>query len=327
MAAVETAEDLYGLALERFIPERTALAQALRADKRREEASQVAARRKPSVAAWAVNQLVRTQGRTIAKLFEAGDDLADAQAAAADGKRTGEQMRGAMGRQRDAIDQLVEAARGLLSLDGHPLSAQTLERVAETLRAASIDSGSREQAQSGCLVAELRFAGLSIGGLGATDAAGARRTSSGRAGSKSAQAKGKAEVTGEAETKGKPEAKEKAETKRQAKAKAKAKAKGQAKAEANAKSDLAGAQREKERRERLRQVRRRAREAGRAATHAEKELQAAEQHRDEARAVLQEAQRRLDEATATHRRASAALAEAEARAAELEDSPASHPSG
>ena len=54
-------DDLYGLPLDRFVAERGALAKALRADGRRDEASRVAALRKPSVAAWAVNQLARTQ--------------------------------------------------------------------------------------------------------------------------------------------------------------------------------------------------------------------------------------------------------------------------
>ena len=65
------ADDLYGLALEQFIPERGALAKALRADKRREEAAAVAALRKPSGAAWAVNQLVRSQLASVQALFAA----------------------------------------------------------------------------------------------------------------------------------------------------------------------------------------------------------------------------------------------------------------
>ena len=53
--------ELYGLPLDRFVAERAALAKSLRSEGQREQADQVAKRRKPSVAAWAVNQLVRTQ--------------------------------------------------------------------------------------------------------------------------------------------------------------------------------------------------------------------------------------------------------------------------
>jgi hypothetical protein len=56
---VDEADELYGLALDAFVPERDALAKRLRADGRRDEANEVKALRKPSVAAWAVNQAVR----------------------------------------------------------------------------------------------------------------------------------------------------------------------------------------------------------------------------------------------------------------------------
>src|ERR1019366_6421623 len=102
---VDSADDLYGLPLEDFIPERTALVRSLRGEKRREDATKVAGMRKPSVAAWTVNQL----------------------------------------------DGLLEAAAGLLSSEGHAPSPATLERVADTLRAASIDAASRQQVADGCL--------------------------------------------------------------------------------------------------------------------------------------------------------------------------------
>jgi hypothetical protein len=162
---VDSADDLYGLRLEDFIPERSALAKSLRGEKRREDATEVAGMRKPSVAAWTVNQLVRTQGTTIRALFEAGDELARAQAGASAGQRTADDMRGAAQRQRDALDGLLEAATGLLGSDGHAPSPATLERVADTLRAASIDEASRQQVAGGCLTQELHFSGLGIGDL------------------------------------------------------------------------------------------------------------------------------------------------------------------
>ena len=109
---VDSPQDLYGLPLADFIPERQALVKALRGDKRRDEATEVAGMRKPSVAAWAVNQLVRTQGTAIRALFAAGDDLARAQAEAASGQKTADALRSATRRQRDALDDLLRAARG-----------------------------------------------------------------------------------------------------------------------------------------------------------------------------------------------------------------------
>jgi hypothetical protein len=71
--------ELYGLSLDEFIPARAALVKSLRTDGQRDEAGRVSKLRKPFVAAWAVNQLVRTQPREITSLFEAGDALQAAQ--------------------------------------------------------------------------------------------------------------------------------------------------------------------------------------------------------------------------------------------------------
>ena len=158
----DAAKQLYGLPLSEFIPERTALAKTLRADKQRDQAAAVAAMRKPTVAAWAVNQLVRTQSASMRKLFKAGDDLASAQSQAGAGEGVAA-MRAATRRQRDALDELIEAAQGLLSGDGHPLTAATLERVRQTLVAASLDSESRNQVKDGCLAAELSSPGWGSG--------------------------------------------------------------------------------------------------------------------------------------------------------------------
>jgi hypothetical protein len=162
---VDSADDLYGLALDQFVPSRAALVKSLRADKRREEASGVAALRKPSVAAWAVNQLVRTQPKQLQALFDAGDDLARAQAQAAAGKGGGEAMRAATHRQREAMRELVEVAERLLGSDGERVSQATTERVSETLRAAANDEDARRKVAGGCLTRELRFVGLGISGV------------------------------------------------------------------------------------------------------------------------------------------------------------------
>jgi len=156
-------DDLYGLALDRFIPERTELTRALRADKRRDEAAAVAALRKPSVAAWAVNQLVRSQSAAVHELYEAGDALRDAQADLLAGSGDGRTLRAANERERAAVDTLLAAARGLLDSDGHELSPAVLERVADTLHAAALDEAAREQVRAGRLERELRHVGLGLG--------------------------------------------------------------------------------------------------------------------------------------------------------------------
>jgi len=154
------AGELYGLQLERFVPERTALAKALRREGRREEAERVAKLPKPSVAAWAVNQLVRTQARETKQLFAAGDALARAQQQVIAGQGSAAALREAADRERAAVGELVRRARGLLSGDGQALTAAMLERVSETLHAAALDEEIRAEVSGGCLVRERKHIGL-----------------------------------------------------------------------------------------------------------------------------------------------------------------------
>ena len=156
--------DLYGLPLERFTAERNALARELRREGRREDATRVAAMRKPSVGAWAVNQLVRTQRREVDGLLKAGDALQRAQSELVGGRGDSATLRKATERERTAVERLAGKAQGLLSSEGRELRPATLERVSETLHAAALDEDARAQVKDGCLVAELRHVGL--GGFG-----------------------------------------------------------------------------------------------------------------------------------------------------------------
>ncbi len=153
-------DDLYGLPFDEFVPERNALARELRKAGKRDEAAEVAALRKPSVAAWAVDQLVRTQRKAVSELFDAGDALRAAQDDVLAGRGDGQSLRAAVERERTAVDSLAAMARGLLSPDGHELSPAIIERVADTLHAAALDDEAREQVREGRLERELRHVGL-----------------------------------------------------------------------------------------------------------------------------------------------------------------------
>jgi hypothetical protein len=149
MASDDAVDRLYGLPPGSFVPERDALARALRGDRRRDDAAAVKALAKPTVAAWAVNQVVRSQGRDARALWSAGDALAGAQAAVVAGKGSGSDLRAAAEAERAAVETLVDAARGLLDDRGHGLSETTLERVRSTLHAAAIDPEAREAVAAG----------------------------------------------------------------------------------------------------------------------------------------------------------------------------------
>jgi hypothetical protein len=165
--------DLYGLPFDRFVPERTALARALRTSGDRKGAEAVAALRKPSVSAWAVNQLVRTQSRTVAELFAAGDAARRAQTDLLSGQGRGEALRDALTHEREAVGDLIDVARGLLGSEGHELSPAMLTRVADTLHAAALGEEARVQVAGGCLRRDLRHVGLA--GMEGAPAAAPRR--------------------------------------------------------------------------------------------------------------------------------------------------------
>jgi hypothetical protein len=171
-------DDLYGLPLDRFVPERTKLARTLRSDGQREAAAEVASLKKPSVSAWAVNQLVRTQRRAVRELFDAGDALRTAHEEVLAGGGAAEALHKATERERSAVDELVYAARGLLTSEGHGLSGAVIDRVGATLHAAALDEDARQAVENGRLERELRHVGL---GAGATLPAPASRSGERRA--------------------------------------------------------------------------------------------------------------------------------------------------
>src|SRR4051812_22850 len=105
----DAADRLYGLPRDEFIGERDALAKVLRVDGRRDEATAVKALAKPTVAAWAANQAVRSQKRDARELWKAGDALSAAHDAVLAGKGSGAKLREATERERAAVEKLVDA--------------------------------------------------------------------------------------------------------------------------------------------------------------------------------------------------------------------------
>ncbi|MEA2176802.1 MAG: hypothetical protein QOG77_99 [Solirubrobacteraceae bacterium] len=153
------ADELYGLPFEDFIAERAALAKRLRGEGDREGAKRVTALRKPSVAAWTLNQLVRTRAKDVAAFTKAAEGLRSAQAALLEGRGSPAGLREAREAERGAVDKLVKVARGLFP-GGHEPGGATLERVAATLHAAASDDAVREEVLSGRLLTEREPSGF-----------------------------------------------------------------------------------------------------------------------------------------------------------------------
>jgi len=149
-----SADDLYGLPLDEFVPARDALAKQLGGD----EGKAVRALRKPSVAAWCANQAVRSQPKEARELWAAGDALREAHAAIVAGRSA--DLRTATARHRAALRPLLAAAAGMLDARGRAMSAQTLQRVEATLHAASLEPALRDEAVAGRFVTDHRHVGV-----------------------------------------------------------------------------------------------------------------------------------------------------------------------
>jgi vacuolar-type H+-ATPase subunit I/STV1 len=164
-AAEERVDALYGLPLSEFTRSRDALAKELRKEGKREEADRVKSLRKPSAAAWVVNQLARTQRRDAKRLLDAGDALRDAYEKLSAGKGDATGVRRASEEQRQTAAALLELAPGLLDREGQAPSQATLDRVGETLHAVALDDDARREFEAGRLTRERRASGLPLMGV------------------------------------------------------------------------------------------------------------------------------------------------------------------
>ena len=150
---------LYALPLAEFTRERDELAKRLRKDGDRDAAAAVKALRKPSVPAWAINQVRRDRPDDVRTLLEVTEELHRVYAGIGSaGAR--ERLGDAADMQRDLIRSLTRCAAQLLDAGGHPSSEATLTKVADTLRAAALDMELRGEIADGRVVKERRAAGL-----------------------------------------------------------------------------------------------------------------------------------------------------------------------
>lgn len=159
-AVEQAADELYGLPPGEFTRARDACVKELRKEDR-EAADAVKRLRKPSVAAWALNQLARRRPKDLDRLLAAGEDLRSAQEELlAGGDRAAFQE--AATKERELVAGLSGEAAALASEAGQG-GTGLQEKVAETLHAAALDAETAEELRSGRLVRERE----AIGGFGA----------------------------------------------------------------------------------------------------------------------------------------------------------------
>jgi hypothetical protein len=105
--------------------------------------------------------LSRREEKDVSTLLQAGAELIEGQKEALAGEGT-EKFDRASRVQREAIRRLTRAAEGVLDEAGHSTGAQTLERIASSLRSASVDERGRELLARGRLSEDVESTGLSM---------------------------------------------------------------------------------------------------------------------------------------------------------------------
>ena len=167
---------LYAGPSEDFIARRDELVKELKAAKDKDGAAAVKALRKPTAAAWAVNQLAHSSRRDVAKLLDVGETLREAHEALSDGKGDAA-IRSATTKRRKLVGDLTDRAVALLGAGGE---AQR-DAISNTLDAAVADPDAGISVQEGRLTKELAApSGFGAGLVFATPPAPPRESASRR---------------------------------------------------------------------------------------------------------------------------------------------------
>jgi hypothetical protein len=144
-------DPLFAAPLRSFVTERKRVAQALKQAGRRDEAKAVEKLPRPTISAWAVNQVARREPELVRKL---GALTAELQAA------HGARFTEVMNEHRALLGTLRDKAEAALAGDGHPTGPQLLARVVSDLRAGIADAETRPLIESGRLARDVEETGF-----------------------------------------------------------------------------------------------------------------------------------------------------------------------
>lgn len=150
---------LYGAPLDEFTARRNAIAKDLTGD----AANEVKALKKPNLAAWALNQLSRTDD--LSALFDVTDKLRRAQRRVMSGGKPSE-LRTATDERNRVVGALTRRAGEILTEAGHAASSSTLSAISDSLIAVASDDEGAELLRKGRLTRELHPRSVvDLGGL------------------------------------------------------------------------------------------------------------------------------------------------------------------
>jgi hypothetical protein len=144
---------LFKLRLPDFTAARNTLAAQLKQAGRRDDSQRVKALAKPSLSAWAVNQLYWQQREAFDRLIATGQRFRLAQASGRAGKVP--DMRAALDERREALSHLSGLATSLLAAAGSHPTPETIHRITTTLEGLSAYASFSDEARPGRLTRDV----------------------------------------------------------------------------------------------------------------------------------------------------------------------------
>ena len=151
----QVARRLYALAPEEFTAARTAAVKQARGDGDRALAREVGALRRPALAAWAVNLLVRERADLVEEVTSMGDSLRQAQS-----QLDGAALRDLNRQRRRLVAAVTAEVAAVAAEHDHALSAAASRQVEETVQAALVDPRAAAAVRTGLLVQPLTSTGV-----------------------------------------------------------------------------------------------------------------------------------------------------------------------
>lgn len=146
------ADELYALSPGDFTPARDAKAKELKGT---DLAPRVKALRKPSLAAWVVNLLVRHETEQVEQVLSVGAALRQAQAS-----MSADDLRALTRQRRQLTAAVTTRARALSREHGQKVTEAVADQVEATLTASMVDEGCAAAVRSGLLVTALSATGV-----------------------------------------------------------------------------------------------------------------------------------------------------------------------
>lgn len=148
-------QTLYAAGPDEFMALRKRLVAEAKADQDKAVAEEIGKLRKPSVAAWAVNLVVRTAPEVVEELVDLGGQMRDAQSRLDTTALTG------MRKERDsAVEAFVRVATEAVDEEGRRLAPAAQQEVRATAIAALADERATEAVASGQLTRALSYSGF-----------------------------------------------------------------------------------------------------------------------------------------------------------------------